>query len=314
LIPLYLAATGEDMADDDIPFERNFDPKPDEVQQVSPLIRRVLAPNPGPFTFTGTCTYIIGRDEVAIIDPGPGNKAHVAALVEATKGERVAHIVITHTHRDHAPASRALQNATGAAIIGCRPYEPRHANAQFSGLDSAHDMEYRPSRVLGNGETLEGPGFTLEAVATPGHASNHLAFALREENALFSGDHVMGWSTSIVAPPDGSMSDYMESLEKLRARREAIYWPGHGGPVREPQRYVRALIHHRHQREAAILTRIKAGDKLITEMVERIYEGLDARLKGAATLSVLAHLEDLVARGAVRADGPPTLATHYAPA
>jgi glyoxylase-like metal-dependent hydrolase (beta-lactamase superfamily II) len=302
------------MADDDIPFERNFDPKPDEVQQVSPLVRRVLAPNAGPFTFTGTCTYIVGRGEVAIVDPGPDNGDHVAALIDATKGERVAHIVITHTHRDHAPASRALQVATGAAIVGCRPYEPRRANAQASGLDAAHDTDYRPARILSDGDTLEGPGFTLEAIATPGHASNHLAFALREENALFSGDHVMGWSTSIVAPPDGSMSDYMDSLEKLRARSETIYWPGHGGPVREPQRYLRALIHHRHQREAAILTRIKAGDNLIPEMVERIYEGLDARLKGAAALSVLAHLEDLVARGVVRAEGPASLATHYTPA
>jgi glyoxylase-like metal-dependent hydrolase (beta-lactamase superfamily II) len=298
---------------DDIPFERHFDPKPDEVQQVSRLVRRVLAPNPGPFTFTGTCTYIIGRGEVAIIDPGPDNSAHVAALLEATKGERVAHIVITHTHRDHAPASRALQAATGAPIVGCQPYEPRRANAEISGLDSAHDADYRPSRILADGETLQGRGFALEAIATPGHASNHLAFALRKENALFSGDHVMGWSTSIVAPPDGSMSDYMASLEKLRPRTEAIYWPGHGGPVREPQRYVRALIHHRHQREAAILTRIKAGDTAIPEMVERIYEGLDARLKGAAALSVLAHLEDLVARGMVRAHGPVRLAAHYTP-
>jgi glyoxylase-like metal-dependent hydrolase (beta-lactamase superfamily II) len=300
-------------SDDDIPFERNFDPKPDEVQQVSPLIRRVLAPNPGPFTFTGTCTYIIGRGEVAILDPGPDNAAHVAALVDATKGERVAQIVITHTHRDHAPASRALQQATGAAIVGCRPYEPRDANAQASGLDAAHDTDYRPARILAEPDTIEGPGFTLEAIATPGHASNHLAFALREENALFSGDHVMGWSTSIVAPPDGSMSDYMDSLEKLRTRSENIYWPGHGGPVREPQRYVRALIHHRHQREAAILTRINAGDRSIPEMVERIYEGLDPRLKGAAALSVLAHLEDLVTRGVVRVDGPATLAARYTP-
>jgi glyoxylase-like metal-dependent hydrolase (beta-lactamase superfamily II) len=300
--------------DDDIPFERNFDPKPDEVQQVSPLVRRVLAPNPGPFTFTGTCTYIIGRGDVAILDPGPDNAVHVAALLHATKRERVTHMVITHTHRDHAPASRALQDATGAQIVGCRPYVPRQANAKASGLDSAHDTDYRPARVLADGETLEGDGFTLEAIATPGHASNHLAFALREENALFSGDHVMGWSTSIVAPPDGSMSDYMQSLEKLRTRPEQIYWPGHGGPVRDPQRYLRALIHHRHQREAAILSRIGAGDTLITEMVERIYEGLDARLKGAAALSVLAHLEDLVARGAVRADGLVTMSTHYSPA
>ena len=209
-----------------------FDDPAETVTQVSPLVRRIVCDNPGPFTFTGTCTYIVGRGAVAIIDPGPENDAHLAALLDAVKGERVRHIVLTHTHRDHSPAARALAERTGADIVGCAPYVAKPGAP--SGLDSAHDTDYAPARILGDGDLLEGDGFTLEAIATPGHASNHLAFALREENALFSGDHVMAWSTSIVAPPDGSMTDYMASLDKLRARSEAIYWPGHGGPVTDP--------------------------------------------------------------------------------
>lgn len=279
-----------------------FDAKAETVTQLSPLIRRVVCDNPGPFTFTGTCTYIVGHGDVAIIDPGPENEGHVAALLDAVKGETVRHIVLTHTHRDHSPASRMLAVKTDASIVGCAPYVAK--TGASSGLDSAHDPDYTPSHVLLDGDLLEGNGFTLEAVATPGHASNHIAYALREENALFSGDHVMAWSTSIVAPPDGSMTDYMASLDKLRARGETIYWPGHGGPVKDPQRYMRALAHHRRLREGAILSRIEAGDTKIPDMVERIYENLDPRLKGAAALSVYAHLEDLVTRGVVRVEGP----------
>lgn len=279
-----------------------FDDPAETVTQVSPLVRRIVCDNPGPFTFTGTCTYIVGRGAVAIIDPGPENDTHLAALLDAVKGERVRHIVLTHTHRDHSPAARALAERTGADIVGCAPYVAKPGAP--SGLDSAHDTDYAPARILGDGDLLEGDGFTLEAIATPGHASNHLAFALREENALFSGDHVMAWSTSIVAPPDGSMTDYMASLDKLRARSEAIYWPGHGGPVTDPARYLRALSHHRRLRETAILNRIAAGDTKIPDMVERIYENLDPRLKGAAALSVFAHIEDLVTRGILRVEGP----------
>ena len=279
-----------------------FDAKAETVTQLSPLVRLVVCDNPGPFTFTGTCTYIVGRGNVAIIDPGPENDAHVAALLDAVKGESVRHIVLTHTHRDHSPAARALAEKTGAKIVGCAPYVAKPGAP--SGLDSAHDTDYAPADVLADGDILEGDGFTLEAIATPGHASNHVAYALREENALFSGDHVMAWSTSIVAPPDGSMTDYMASLDKLRARGEAIYWPGHGGPVKDPPRYLRALAHHRRLRESAILNRIAAGDTKIPDMVERIYENLDPRLKGAAALSVYAHIEDLVTRGVVGVDGP----------
>lgn len=279
-----------------------FEAKAETVAQLSPLIRLVVCDNPGPFTFTGTCTYIVGRGAVAIIDPGPENDAHVAALLDAVKGESVRHIVLTHTHRDHSPAARALAEKTGAKIVGCAPYVAKPGAP--SGLDSSHDTDYAPSGIMADGDILEGDGFTLEAIATPGHASNHLAYALREENALFSGDHVMAWSTSIVAPPDGSMTDYMASLDKLRARGEAIYWPGHGGPVKDPPRYLRALAHHRRLRESAILNRIAAGDTKIPDMVERIYENLDPRLKGAAALSVYAHIEDLVTRGVVGVDGP----------
>ena len=279
-----------------------FDARAETVAQLSPLVRLVVCDNPGPFTFTGTCTYIVGRGAVAIIDPGPENDGHVAALLDAVKGESVRHIVLTHTHRDHSPAARVLAEKTGAKIVGCAPYVAKPGAP--SGLDSAHDTDYAPADVLADGDVLEGDGFTLEAIATPGHASNHVAYALREENALFSGDHVMAWSTSIVAPPDGSMTDYMASLDKLRARSEAIYWPGHGGPVKDPPRYLRALAHHRRLRESAILNRIAAGDTKIPDMVERIYENLDPRLKGAAALSVYAHIEDLVTRGVVGVDGP----------
>ncbi len=290
------------MSDDALTHVTQFDAPPEAVQHVSPLVRRVVCDNPGPFTFTGTCTYIVGRGEVAVIDPGPENEAHCAAILDALRGEAVSHIVLTHTHRDHSPGARALSEATGAAIVGCAPFAPKPGAP--SGLDSSHDTSYAPARVLADGETLEGRGFTLEAIATPGHASNHLCYALAQDNALFSGDHVMAWSTSVVAPPDGSMTDYMASLDRLRGRPERVYWPGHGGPVNDPPRYLRALAHHRRLRERAVLSRIEAGDTRVSDMVDRIYEGLDPRLKGAAALSVFAHLEDLAQRGVVRVEGP----------
>ena len=195
-------------------------------------------------------------------------------MLAAVEGERVSHIVVTHTHRDHSPGAAILKQRTGAPIVGARAPMSRAAKARAGGLDASHDLAYAPDAVLADGERLEGRGFTLEALATPGHAANHLCFSLIEENALFSGDHVMAWSTTVVAPPDGSMADYMASLEKLRSRPETIYWPGHGGPVREPQRYLRALAHHRRQREAAILGRLQAGDTEIPAIVAKIYVGL----------------------------------------
>ena len=299
---------------DDIPQEIPYDKQPyraGEVVEVSPLVRRLIAPNGGPFTFTGTCSYLVGRGRLAVIDPGPEDEAHLAALLQAAQGETVAHILVTHTHRDHSPGARRLRELTGAPILGCKPHVTIE-HAPSGRLDASHDLDHHPDQVMEDGEVLKGDGYTLTAVHTPGHASNHLCFALAEENALFSGDHVMAWSTTIVGPPDGHMSDYMASLDKLRARSDAIYWPGHGGAVRDPQRFVRALAGHRRYREGAIVTAIRAGLDTIPAIVAKIYEGLDPRLTNAAGLSVLAHLEDLVARGVVEAGGPATLTARYA--
>ncbi|MGO8800757.1 MAG: MBL fold metallo-hydrolase [Roseiarcus sp.] len=300
--------------DDELIFEGPQQAATGSLTRLSPLVRRLIANNPSPFTFTGTCSYLVGEEELAIIDPGPLEEAHVEALLRAANGRRIAHILVTHTHRDHSPAAARLRQAADAPILGARPYRPRSGFAGvLKGFDASHDLSYAPDVVLEEGARVEGRGYTLEAVATPGHAANHLCFALREENGLFSGDHVMAWSTSVVAPPDGSMGDYIASLEKLRRRDEAIYWPGHGGPVREPRRWTRALLHHRRQREAAILARVEAGDTLVSQIVARVYENLKPALVGAASLSTLAHLEDLAARGLVAIEGEPGLAAHFTP-
>lgn len=270
------------------------------VETLDPLVRRLLAPNPSPFTYSGTQTYIVGRGDVAIIDPGPGLDEHLDALLSALGDERIAAIVCTHTHRDHSPASRPLKAATGAPIIGCAPLALSDEGPR---ADAAFDFDYAPDRVLAEGETLSGDGWTLEAVATPGHTSNHLCLALNETGALFTGDHVMGWSTTVVSPPDGDMAAYMQSLEKLLAREDIIYYPAHGAAVQRPQRLVRGLIGHRRQREGQILRRLKAGEGRISAMVEQMYKGLDPRLHPAAGRSVLAHLIDLETRGIVRHAG-----------
>lgn len=275
-----------------------------KIERIEARVRRLLAPNPSPFTYTGTQTYIVGDGkaggEVAVIDPGPDLPAHLDALLGALKGERVAAIVCTHTHRDHSPASRPLAAATGAPIIGCAPlaYDDEGPRA-----DASFDFDYAPDRVLADGETLTGEGWTLEAVATPGHTSNHLCFALPESGALFSGDHVMGWSTTVVSPPDGDMAAYLASLDKLLARDDAVYYPAHGPAVDRPKRLVRGLIGHRRQREGQILRLLGKGVGAIPAMVERMYKGLDPRLFPAAGRSVLAHLIDLEARRLVRRDG-----------
>ena len=285
--------------------------------EIGPGLRRFVANNPGPFTFTGTCAYVLGKGNVAVIDPGPDDPAHVEALLHALRGETVTHILVTHTHRDHSPAARALKSATGAAIWGAGPHVAARelALGEINRLDAAGDREHAPDVELREGDVAEGQGWRLETIETPGHTANHLAFAWPEQDMLFSGDHVMAWSTSIVAPPDGSMTQYMASLDKLRGRGETRYWPGHGGAVTEPQRYLRALIHHRRQREASILTRLKAGDRTVPAIVAEIYQGLDPRLTGAAALSVFAHLEELAARGLVRAaEGGLTLEGLFEPA
>ncbi|HTR14661.1 MAG TPA: MBL fold metallo-hydrolase [Roseiarcus sp.] len=272
-------------------------PPPREATRLSPFVRRLIAPNASPFTFNGTCTYILGRGEVAVLDPGPNDHSHLQAILAAAEGERIATILITHTHRDHSALANRLRAGAGARIVGAAPFVPKRDDA--GGLDDSHDRDYAPDLVLGDGDRFLGRGFTVEAVATPGHCSNHLCLALLEENALFSGDHVMAWSTSVVAPPDGSMGAYMASLDKLRARDERIYWPGHGGPVMEPHRYLRALIHHRRQREASILAALSDGPQTVNGVVAKVYVGLDPKLVRAAGLSTLAHLEDLRERGQV---------------
>jgi glyoxylase-like metal-dependent hydrolase (beta-lactamase superfamily II) len=298
---------------DEISFDRSVIEPTGQAITISPLVRRLVAPNGGPFTFTGTCTYLVGQGDVAVIDPGPELDAHLDALITAIGTARVSAIVVTHTHKDHSPLSRRLKALTGAPLIGCGPHQAARelGEGETNMLDASADHDHMPDRLMQDGEEFEGEGFTLQAVATPGHTMNHLAFALREENALFSGDHVMAWSTSIVAPPDGSMGAYMASLERLMARDETIYWPGHGGPVKEPGRFVRGLLSHRRMREATIAERVQAGDRYIVSIVEKLYAGLDPKLKGAAALSVFAHLEDMVARGLVRTEDGARLDGEY---
>ena len=265
----------------------------------SPLIRRLLAHNPSPFTFTGTGTFVVGHGTVAVIDPGPADPAHVAALLDGLRGETVSHLFVTHTHMDHSPACVAVKAATGAQIVGCAPLVLSDDGPR---ADAGFDATYAPDRVLADGESVEGPGWTLTAVATPGHTSNHLCFALAEEKALFSGDHVMGWSTTVVAPPDGDMAAYMASLRKLLDRDDVIYHPTHGEPIADPKRQVRGYLVHRKQREDQILRILGDGPHAIPAMVAMMYAMVDKRLHPAAGRSVLAHLIDLNARGAVTRD------------
>jgi glyoxylase-like metal-dependent hydrolase (beta-lactamase superfamily II) len=270
------------------------------VERLGGRIRRLLAPNPSPFTFTGTQTYILGEGEVAVIDPGPDLPDHVDALVAALAGERVAAILCTHTHRDHSPASRPLQAATGAPIVGCAPLSLDDSGPRS---DESFDSAYRPDRILADGEWLGGDGWTLQAVATPGHTSNHLCLAFDAESALFTGDHVMGWSTTVVAPPDGDMADYMASLDRLLARDDKVYYPAHGAAVEDPHGHVRRLIEHRRMRERQILRHLGRGEGRIAAMVADMYSDIDPRLFPAAGRSVLAHLVDLERRHLVREEG-----------
>jgi glyoxylase-like metal-dependent hydrolase (beta-lactamase superfamily II) len=302
------------MADnDDVPFNRNFPLKPGAVEEIRPGVRRILCSNPSPFTFTGTVSYIVGRGNVAIIDPGPADEAHASALLEAVRGETVTHILVTHTHRDHSMNTARIKAATGAPVYAEGPHRasrPRFESEKHN-PESGADRDFSPDLRVGDGDVIEGQGWRLEAVATPGHTANHLAFAWGERQTLFVGDHVMGWSTSIVAPPDGSMIDYMASLEKLTGRSEDLYFSGHGPEIQQGQRYVRFLIRHRQAREASILHRLSKGAADIPTLVRAIYIGIDPRLMNAAGYSVLAHLEDLVGRGIVATDGDPVIGGTY---
>ncbi|HEU4805275.1 MAG TPA: MBL fold metallo-hydrolase [Nitrobacter sp.] len=299
--------------DDDIPFNRDFPLKPGVVEEVVPGVRRLLCDNPSPFTFTGTVSYIVGRGKVAIVDPGPDSEAHAKALLGAVRGETVTHVFVTHTHKDHSPNTARIKAATGARVYAEGPHRasrPRFESEKHN-PESGADRDFRPDDRLRDGEVVTGDGWALEAVTTPGHTANHLAFAWKDHNILFAGDHVMGWSTTIVAPPDGSMIDYMASLEKLSRRDEQLYFSGHGPEIRDGPRFVRYLARHRRAREASILHRLAKGEADIPTLVRTIYIGLDPRLSGAAGYSVLAHLEDLVARGLVLTDGDPVIGGRY---
>ena len=294
---------------DDIPFNKKLDLAPDTVDNVVPGVRRIMADNPGPFTFKGTLTYIIGKGNVAIVDPGPDDPAHIAAVLAAVRNETVTHIFVTHTHRDHSPAVPAIKRATGATVYAEGPHRaarPLHIG-EHNPLDSSGDRDFNPDVRLKDGDVVEGDGWAIEAVFTPGHTANHMSFALQGQDVLLAGDHVMGWATSIVAPPDGAMSDYMASLHKLARRDETLYLPGHGPAIPDAPRFVSYYILHRKAREASILHRLAKGPADIPTIVRASYIGIDPRLTGAAGLSVLAHLEDLVARGTVATDGAPAI-------
>lgn len=298
-----------------IPYVREIEFEYGACDEVSPLIRRVVANNPSAFTYKGTGTYIIGHGDVAVVDPGPMLMPHVEALLAALEGETVSHILITHTHSDHSPAARPLKSLTGAPTYAFGPHgagmEGAGGGADDVKVEEDGDMDFKPDVEVRHGDVLEGEGWSVECAYTPGHTSNHMCFALREEKALFTGDHVMGWSTSIVSPPDGNMKRYMASLNLLLERDDEIYWPTHGPAITDPKPFVRAFIAHREEREQQILKQLAAGRSRIADMVPIVYAAVDKRLYPAAARSMLAHIEYLVERGIVAADGKPTLGASY---
>jgi glyoxylase-like metal-dependent hydrolase (beta-lactamase superfamily II) len=290
-----------------IPFVHEPPPPYGVTERLSPLVRRVMCDNPGPFTYRGTGTFIVGEGEVAVIDPGPDDPAHLAALTRALEGERVTAILTTHTHGDHSPLAHPLQAAVGGVIHGLP--DPGADTGEI-----APERLFRPDETLHDGVAITGPGWTLEPVFTPGHASNHMAFALPEEDTLFSGDHVMGWSTTIVSPPDGRMGDYLASLDRVIARGFSRLRPCHGPAVEDPAPFLAAYRAHRLEREAQVMAQLAAGRARIADMVADLYAAVDPRLHPAAARSLWAHLIHLVETGRAVADGAPTLDAAYAPA
>ncbi len=283
-------------------FDLSLDAAAGQEVSLSALVSRLLAPNPGPFTFRGTGVYFVGAgDQVAVIDPGPDMPEHLAALKRALGSRRVNHILVTHTHRDHSPAAAALKAWSGAETYGLPA-----ATAVKAGegtVDEAHDHEFVPDVRVHDGMRIEGGDFVLTCIATPGHAANHVCYALKEEQALFSGDHVMGWSTSVIAPPDGDMGQYLTSLEKLMARDDRILYPTHGSPITDPRDWLGQLIAHRHRRETQIVDAMRANTNTILAMVEKLYPDIAPALASAAAQQVRAHLDHLIARRLVARDG-----------
>jgi glyoxylase-like metal-dependent hydrolase (beta-lactamase superfamily II) len=291
----------------------SFDLVPGEVKQIAPGVRAVVAGNAGLFTFKGTVTYIVGQGQVAIVDPGPDDPAHIAAILSAVRNETATHIFVTHTHRDHSCASLPIKTKTGALVLGGGPHRTARpmGEGEFNPLDDTADFAFRPDVTLSDMEIVSGPQWTIEAVATPGHTANHMAYALKEGNALFSGDHVMAWSASIVAPPDGLISDYMSSLRRLQDRPESTYFPGHGAVIRNVPVLLRAYIRHRQRLEASITQRLSGSGIGIPALVSSIYGNIDSQLANILYFSVLAHLDDLADRGLVVTEGPPTRERQY---
>jgi glyoxylase-like metal-dependent hydrolase (beta-lactamase superfamily II) len=300
----------------EIPFRRDFAFDYGRPERLTPLIRRVVARNASPFTFKGTGTYIIGHGKVAVIDPGPKLQDHIDALLKALDGETVTHILITHTHNDHSPAAAAIKAATGAKTYGFGPHGSGRPEERIGGVtEEGGDRDFAPDVTLREGNTIEGGGegasWRIAAVETPGHTSNHLCFSLAEEETLFTGDHVMGWSTSVISPPDGDMAAYMRSLNKLLYRDDKVYWPTHGPSIPEPKPFVQDFIAHRRERAAEIVRALAAGDRTIPAIVARVYVGLDPKLTAAAGRSVFAQLVELVESGKAFCDGPPSLDARF---
>ncbi|MFC2950364.1 MBL fold metallo-hydrolase [Marinicaulis aureus] len=294
-----------------IPFVKDIHFTPGVADMVAPGVRRVIANNPGPYTYTGSGTYIIGEGDIAVIDPGPNDDAHLEALMKTIDGERVTHILITHTHLDHCGLAMKFAAATGAPLIGFGAHPVREKKHDAPALDEGADYSYAPDETIGDGAVIEGPNWRIEAVHTPGHLSNHLCFALPDQKALFTGDHMMGWATTVVAPPDGDMSAYIQSLDKLLAREDEIYFPTHGAPIHNPKRFVRAVKTHRLMRDAQIVEQLKKGRDNIKDITGALYADVDKRLHGAAALNVLAHLIRLVRNGAVSCDGEPEMKSAF---
>ncbi|RWB56734.1 MBL fold metallo-hydrolase [Mesorhizobium sp.] len=296
-------------------FDTRFDPAYGRAVTVAPDVLRITANNPSPFTFHGTNSYIVGRETLAVVDPGPDDDTHLQTLLAAIGGRPVSHVFVSHTHRDHSPLTARLKQRTGATVLAEGPHRPARPLriGEVNPLDASADLDFVPDLALADGSLTHGDGWTIRTVLTPGHAANHAAFALEGTGVLFSADHVMAWATSIVAPPDGAMADYMRSLDKLIERDDRLLFPGHGGPVTAPRKFMRGLKTHRKMRERAILERIRNGDRTIKDMVAAIYRDTDPRLHGAAGLSVLAHLEDLVVRGLVATEGDPAIDGIFTP-
>ena len=293
-----------------IPFTFEFDYEYGTLQKLTPLIRRIIAKNPSAFTFRGTGTYVIGHGNVAVIDPGPLLEEHIDALKLSLSTESVTHILITHTHMDHSPAAEPLKAHWPAKTYGFGPHGAGKL-AQGVQVEEGGDIGFAPDVTLRHGDMIEGDGWTLEALYTPGHTSNHICYALRQENAIFTGDHVMGWSTSIIAPPDGDMTQYMQSLNLLLDRDEEVYWPTHGTCIRDVKIFVQAFIDHRLEREEQIIDCLKKGYSKITKMVPVMYVDTDKQLYGAAARSVFSAMIRLIDTGKVTCDDDPSLDSSY---